>query len=132
MIAVTLASSAFLSVTVVRHVFFSPDWRLNGEKQPRQIQVDEWKGSSHCGWQDITFLTYGARYVRDTTGRFEGSTPVSYAEGIELPALARDTGWRDGDRELWVGPEGATGPTSVFVVDGDEIERWPRFDLGCQ
>lgn len=131
-VAVILALTVLLGVTVVRHVFFSPDWRLNGEKQPRAIQVDQWQGAPHCGWQDITFLDYdGAHFVRDTQGRFEDITPVSYADGIELPASARDTGWRDGDRELWVGPDTAKGPTSVYVVDGDEVERWPRFGAGC-
>jgi hypothetical protein len=131
LLACILLSAAFIGVTTVRHVFFSPDWRLNGERQPRRIQVDQWQGASHCGWQDTTFLDYdGYSYVRDTGDRF-GGTPVSYAEGIQLPASARDTGWRDGNRELWVAPDSARGPTSVYVVAGDLVERWPRFDTGC-
>jgi hypothetical protein len=130
-VAALIVLAAILGVSIVRHVFFSPDWRLNGEKVPGRAQVDQFQGASHCGWQSVTFLDYnGQAYVRDTEGRFTG-TPVSYAEGIELPATATDTGWRDGGRELWVGPDTPEGPTSVYVVEGDSVERWPRFNTGC-
>ncbi len=34
----------FIAALAVRHVFFSPDWRLHGEKQARLVQVDQWNG----------------------------------------------------------------------------------------
>ena len=38
-IAVVVILSGFIAAIVVRHVFFSPDWRLNREKQARSTQV---------------------------------------------------------------------------------------------
>jgi hypothetical protein len=40
----------------------------------------------------------------------------------KVPVDAVDTGYRDGDRELWVSGDEAF----VYIVDGSYVEQWPR------
>ena len=40
-----------------------------------------------------------------------------------LPPHARDTGYRAGELELWIG---ADAERYVYVVRGDDVERWAR------
>jgi hypothetical protein len=101
-------------------------------------KITEGGGAGHCGWQDITFL-FAARdrlvgtYVRDLTGEFMEITPVAFEANATLPTSAVFTGWRDGDRELWVAPavRPDRAPDSVYIVSPDGIERWPLFPSGC-
>jgi len=126
LIAVT---ALVLTGLVVRHVIDQPRWRLNGRTLPYRQQVHEYTGPKHCGWNDTTFLSFDrGTFVRDVRGRF--STSVAFEPDSTLPAGATDTGWRDGGRSLWI-PGGSDTPSSVYIVDGDSVERWPAFSWGC-
>jgi len=45
----------------------------------------------------------------------------------KLPAGATETGYRSGDRQLWLGAD----DDGAYIVTPGGIERWPRFTLGC-
>ncbi len=53
-----------------------------------------------------------------------------FQEGVHLPVTARDTGYRLGEIELWTQGNARDG---VFIVDGAEVELWPRMQemIGC-
>jgi hypothetical protein len=92
-----------------------------GERVP-VTRVRSQPGAEHCDWQDVTFLDLDGgerQFVRDTSGEFEDFTRTTYAEGMRLPAGARDTGFsRDGQR-LWLTRDAA------YLVSDDLVERWP-------
>jgi hypothetical protein len=56
---------------------------------------------------------------------------MPFRENVGLPAGARDTGYRLGDIELSIWGDARK---SIFLVDGDEVELWPRMEdqIGCQ
>jgi hypothetical protein len=69
-------------------------------------------------------------FVRDVRDEFE--TTSSYDSNAELPDDAVDTGWRDGDRGLWVDASvDQFGPLNIYIVSDNGVERWPRFDGDC-
>jgi hypothetical protein len=52
------------------------------------------------------------------------------ATGIDLPADARDTGYRNGGLQVWLSPP---RPDTAYLRAGDDVEGWPRADrvLAC-
>lgn len=87
-------------------------------------------GPQHCGWQSARIMHVeenGAlvkQYLRDPDGVFD-QIPLldSYAEGVELPANATDSGYRSPEGfELWF----TKADTAAYVVTSDGVERWPR------
>ncbi len=66
-------------------------------------------------------MNTSARVLLNTRGDFEADA--------SLPADAVRTGYSDGDRQLWFAPSEAA--LAAYIVDGENIERWPRFDGGC-
>ncbi|WP_329126219.1 hypothetical protein [Streptomyces sp. NBC_01465] len=80
-------------------------------------------GPEHCDWQDVEFLSLGKRqYVRDAAGAIPRELLRSaYAGDVTMPSGATDTGYRQGDRALWLAADG----TSAYVRTPDGIERWP-------
>lgn len=93
-------------------------------------EVRSYPGPGHCGWDSAIWLHLeGQLYFRDpnrvmaewTTSRFDGDA--------QLPAAARDTGYRNGDRQLWLVPGG-----DAYLVSSQRVERWPRSTdplVGC-
>ena len=113
--------------------FYPPDSSPHG--------VSEFDGWEHCGWEDIRFLGVpaqalpadiapqrGVQFVRTSpTQRFN---PVGeFDADATLPPDAVRTAYSDDTRELWFSP--ADGNTYAYIVDGESVERWPRFDGGC-
>jgi hypothetical protein len=47
----------------------------------------------------------------------------------DLPFDAKFTGYRDGQREMWVSV--SDGGKYIYLVTGDDVERWPRVSVGC-
>jgi hypothetical protein len=94
-------------------------------------------GPGHCGWQSARMMHLERdgglwkQYLRDPEGVFAGVPLMeTYAEGVELPADAADSGYRspEGD-ELWF----TETDTAAYVVTGHGVERWPRATepVGC-
>lgn len=103
-------------------------------------QVQSYPGPEHCDWQDITFLQLGdhregQQYLRDADGALARSTRTTYAEQVQLPEDATDSGWRRDGRALWLVPD----RSAAYLVDLDEVEgpkiaeRWPGAEdaIGC-
>ena len=130
------------SVTDVAH---EPDWRQYADYTPWTapdgclLRIDiiaDRPGPAHCGFDDARVIITGipvgtpystvedtANYVRDPQNTF--SDPVTadaFDADAELPLVAVDTGYRQASAELWVDP---ADPSSIYVVDGDTVERWP-------
>lgn len=97
------------------------------------------EGPSHCDWQSARMLhvtdeqgTLARQYVRDPEGVFADVPGLldDYAEGVQLPADAIDSGYRTQDGlELWF----TETDTAAYVVTPEGVERWPRADppIGC-
>lgn len=94
-------------------------------------------GPEHCGWQSARMLhverdgALVAQYLRDPEGVFAGLDLLeTYAQGVELPDDASDSGYRSPEGfELWF----TESNTALYVVTPDGNERWPRADepIGC-
>jgi hypothetical protein len=63
-------------------------------------------------------------YVRDPEGLFTKYLSSEFRGDVDLPRQAHSTGYSRGDAQLWLDSSGAD--EYVFVVRGDEVERWPR------
>ena len=116
---------------------FAADWRnAAGDKVDDEVRMH--RGPSHCDWEDVVFLETawplgrslasprgaGRRYVRDASGIlprnvFRGELDLN----ARLPRHARDTGYRAGELELWIGDD---AERHLYVVRPDGVERWPR------
>lgn len=114
-----------------------------GESRDYTYEVWSRVGPDHCGWQSAVFLsvdwplgtTQGLErpdtarlYVRDSDTVLPPATQAKLAGGLDtdsdLPSGSMDTGYRSGDVEPWFGPDG--GEQYVYVMDGWDVERWPR------
>jgi hypothetical protein len=65
-------------------------------------------------------------YVRDPADEFfsQGWSTEPYDGAATLPDDATDTGWTNGNIDLWISPSENDG--AVYVVRGESVERWPR------
>ncbi|MGW1543845.1 hypothetical protein ACWCPM_27010 [Streptomyces sp. NPDC002309] len=103
----------------------------DGDRVPF-AELHTFQGDAHCDWQSVTFLTTReGTYARDPEGAFHAAMLTGpYLPATRLPADARDTGHRLGDRRLY-----RTGDTAaVYVRTHDVVESWPRVepDPGCK
>ena len=109
----------------------------NGDPVPL-AKVKSFPGSEHCDWQDITFLYVGMEpdqdtYLRDTEGELRQVLATTFSADSKVPLDARDTGWRDQGRELWLQPGRPDAAYLVSVDDPKDVERWPaaKDGVGC-
>jgi hypothetical protein len=95
-------------------------------------------GPSHCDWQSARLMhlehpdgSLDRQYVRDPEGVLPADPLLEgYAEDVELPDGAADSGYRSPEGfELWF----TEGDTAAYVVTPDGVERWPRArePIGC-
>ncbi|WP_264924133.1 hypothetical protein [Streptomyces sp. A012304] len=106
----------------------------HGERQPVS-RIHSSAGAEHCGWQEARFLALGRgpdamTYVRDPEGVLEpGMLTAPYDGDVRMPADARDTGYRLGDRQLWLTDD----RTTAYVRTPDGVEAWPsaKDGVGC-
>jgi hypothetical protein len=95
------------------------------------------EGPAHCEWQSARMLHVEEegepvrQYLRDPEGVFGHAAQLdAYAEGVELPSDAADSGYRSPEGyELWF----TESDRAAYVVTPDGVERWPRADppVGC-
>jgi hypothetical protein len=95
------------------------------------------EGPGHCEWQSARMLhieqdgSLVRQYVRDPENVFAGWPLLeTYAEGVELPADATDSGYRSPTGlELWF----TASDRAAYVVTPEGVERWPRAEepIGC-
>jgi hypothetical protein len=87
-------------------------------------------GPGHCGWQSARIMhveedgVLAKQYLRDPEGVFD-QVPLrqSYAEDVDLPDDATDSGYRSPEGyELWF----THSDTAAYVVTPEGVERWPR------
>jgi hypothetical protein len=96
-----------------------------GERVPT-TEVSSGPGDDHCDWREVHFLDLGERrYARDPEGLLEpGTLTAPYDGSAHLPADARDTGYRYGDRQLWLTDDRRT----AYVRTADGVEAWPLLE----
>ena len=113
------------------------DWTNSRGEEVADSVLATYRGAEHCDWQSAVFLSVGwplgrshttdageRLYVRDPDGLFPELLLAAFDEDSKLPRDARFTGYRRGDAELWLSPSQAD--RAIFVVQGDDVERWPR------
>ncbi|MFH0172550.1 hypothetical protein [Streptomyces cacaoi] len=89
--------------------------------------LSSYPGAEHCGWESAHFLGMGRgedhrQYVRDPDGVIEEDLLTSPYDGdAAMPADAHDTGYRYGDRRLWLTDDAST----AYVRTSDGVEAWP-------
>ncbi|WP_199547163.1 hypothetical protein [Streptomyces sp. N35] len=104
---------------------------LDGRRVPTAI-ITSSEGSGHCDWQRAHFLEMGSGvkrvlYARDPHTILPDTMLTSpYEKDVELPADAKDSGYRLDDWQLW-----RTGSKSaVYVRTTDGVEKWPAVRKG--
>ena len=108
---------------------------VTSRERAKSEAVFEGRGSEHCDWQDLTFLSWNSRsfvrsFVRDVNGKLSKYTPVPFEADATTPPGSTFTGWHDGQRELWTDPRSdKNGPLSIYIVSPDGVERWPAIGL---
>ncbi len=81
----------------------------------------------HLGWPLGTVSqssTEIRQFIRDPDGVISYGTGDTLAIAVD-PDDARDTGYRNGELELWLSP---SDPDAAYLRAGDNVERWPRAD----
>jgi len=110
----------------------------DGECPVRVDVISHINGAEHCGWERAEFLTMATTLGEPVTTMSEQTTNryVWNAGGVipqlesgstipvdELPATATETGYSQGNSELWI--DTAT-PSVVYVVDGSDARVFVR------
>lgn len=107
-----------------------PDDRRVWTHQESGAILTDIAGPSHCGWQSARMMhveengVLAKQYLRDPDGVF-AQIPLrdTYAEGVELPDDATDSGYRSPEGyELWF----TDADNAAYVVTPEGVERWPR------
>ena len=108
------------------------EWTNSGEVEAR---VFVYRGFEHCGTQKVAELQVHdtaadtrVYYLRDPSGSMSHHTlraPAEHSADVEaLPEDAEDSGFERAGASLWFEAD----DSAVYVVRGDDIERWPRWD----
>lgn len=116
---------------------FADERRIWTHRDTGEILTDI-PGASHCGWESTSMLhlahpdgSLWKQYVRDPMAVFgDASLLEAYADGVDLPADATDSGYRSPEGyALWF----TAADTAAYVVTPEGVERWPRADppIGC-
>jgi len=124
--------------------YFSPPQRYPGPtwtKGGRPVdgrELNSIAGPDHCDWQSAVIMHLGwplgtlsrssaeiRQFIRDPDGVIGYGIRDKLAIVVDLPDDARDTGYRNGELELWLAP---SDPDAAYLRAGDDVERWPRAD----
>lgn len=110
-------------------------WTDRDGKRVPLNEVSSSAGAEHCDWQRAHFLSVG----RDAEGKLYARDPhrvlptgmltAPYRAEVTMPGDARNTGYRLGDRELWLAADRST----AYVRTSGGVEAWPavREGMGC-
>jgi len=114
-----------------------PTWTKNGHPVNGR-ELNSIAGPDHCGWQSAVMMHLGwplgtisqtsaeiRQFIRDPNGVIDHGLRDKLAIAIDLPPDAEDTGYRNGELELWLRP---SDPDAAYLRVGDDVERWPRAD----
>lgn len=114
-----------------------------------EVRVDvigQYQGPEHCGWEAATFIDVGTplgsvyevdlggrrTFIWDPAGSIELGTVERdvVVDVSELPPDVIDTGFRDGDAELWVDE---ADPTALYRVANNSADRFAldQGDAAC-
>ena len=117
--------------TPIRNVWRGPDGAPS--------DVIERSGPEHCNLQSATFINLeidgrSERFVYDPedvvppngSDHPEGRPPPIEAP---LPADAEPTGFRHGDRQIWL--SASEGRDAIYIVSPEVTQRWPRTEALC-
>ena len=101
---------------------------LSGRRVP-VTDVQSFRGSEHCDWQDVTFLWLGSgrqkrEFLRETDGELADFLHMAYDAAATLPSDATDTGLRRDGRQLWLAAD-RRAAYLVSLGNPDDVERWP-------
>jgi hypothetical protein len=107
------------------------------DEQGRGVSVNKIsssRGPEHCDWQTAHFLELGhgagrALYARDPRDVLSGLLTAPYDEDTTLPDDAHDTGYRNGEWELWL----TADRKKAYVRTPHGVEAWPavKKGMGC-
>lgn len=114
-----------------------PRWTKDGRPVDGQ-ELNSIAGPDHCGWQGAALMHLGwplgtvshtsaesRQFIRDPDGVIDQGLRDKLAIAIDLPPDAQDTGYRNGELELWLSP---SEPDAGYLRVGEDVERWPRAD----
>ena len=119
----------------------SEDDELSNGAAGQPLVIRTGPGPEHCGWDGAIFMRLAwpvgtavtsfldaRQYVRDPDGVLDphshlGAPTDDFAVIERLPEHVRDTGFRQGTRELHLGDDSAT---YAYVVTRAGVERWVR------
>lgn len=111
-------------------------WTDEAGRRVPITEISSSAGSAHCDWQQAHFLELGEYrdrklYARDPDGVLDpGMLNAAYDGDVPMPDDAHDTGYRLGDRRLWLTDDTST----AYVRTPDGVEAWPRVKdgTGCK
>jgi hypothetical protein len=109
-------------------------WRAGAETDV----VRTYRGSTHCDWQDVTFMTIGwplgqppkrdasRAYVRDPKGALDKpALRDAFRPAATVPPDAAPSGYvNDDGQQLWLAP--SDQEQIAYLVAADRVEGWPR------
>ncbi len=103
-----------------------------GKRVPDELAAIH-KGPGHCDWTHATFIYIGDdQYIGDPRNEVEADLVGEYAAKVPLPVDVKDTGYRSGERRLYL----ARDRSAVFLVRGSSTtaQRLPRAVrmVGCK
>lgn len=126
----------------------SQDWKgpvLTGPQYAGTVTVYQARGPSHCGWDTVTFLVVPTDIVpgrERIDERLRSGDWLVYVNSSDMPALAgtflaratlppdaQRSEYNKGSTELWFAA--SDGGAYAYLIRGKRVERWPRFDSGC-
>ncbi len=119
------------TATPILNVWQGPEGALS--------DVVERSGPEHCDWQSATFI--GLKIDGQSAGFVYDPKDVVPPNGSErpggrpppieapLPADAEPTGFRHGDREIWLGA--SAGDDAIYIVSPEVTQRWPKTTALC-
>jgi hypothetical protein len=114
-----------------------PTWTKGGRPVDRR-ELNSVAGPDHCDWQSAVMMHLGwplgtvsqstaeiRQFIRDPDGVIGFGVRAKLAIAVDLPDDVRNTGYRNGELELWLSP---SDPDAAYLRAGDDVERWPRAD----
>jgi hypothetical protein len=113
-------------------------WCADGGDGPSLDELVALRTRWPCGETRVAVLSLGLplgtpsdpldphEYIRDPRGEAfkRGWLDDHWTHGVQLPDDAEDTGWTNGNMDLWVDPSEVE--EAVYVRTAGAFERWPR------